>query len=156
MLSVRSMQAADVPACCALINHSIAQGGTTAHEEIYSEDGFANDYFECPTIVNVVEAQGRIVGFQAAFEQDPGVFSIGSFTDRRNPVKGAGRALVTQMIQDCRAAGGSVILAKITSDNTAGLGFYTRVGFDDWQVWPKDHQRPKGHWVDRIVKRYIL
>jgi len=146
----------DIPACVAIINHIIAQGGSTAHEDPFDEAGFEADYFRKPPVVNVVIDDARIVGFQAAFEVEPGIYSIGSFTDRQHPVRGAGRALFDKTLADCRARGGEAILARITRDNTGGLAFYSRLGFHDYQVIPDSHQRPDGTMVDRIVKRYPL
>ena len=100
--------------------------------------------------------QGRVVGFQAVFDVGEGLYSIGSFTDRRNPVRGAGRVLFARTLEDCRARGGVAILARITSDNTGGLAFYSSMGFADWQVIPGDHRRKDGTLVDRIVKRLPL
>ena len=79
----------------------------------------------------------------------------GSFTDRRDPVKGAGRALFAKTLADCRARGGTAIIAKITADNASGLAYYARMGFRDWQVWKDDATRG-GRPIDRVVKRFPL
>ncbi|KNG93622.1 GNAT family N-acetyltransferase [Pseudaestuariivita atlantica] len=156
MLTTRAMTAADVPACVAILNHIIALGGSTAYDHPYSEDFFASEYLDEAPVANVAVADGRIVGFQAAFDYGEGLYSIGSFTDRENPVKGAGRALFNKTLADCRVRGGVAILARITSDNAGGLAFYSRIGFVDDHVVPDDHTRPDGTRVDRIVKRYAL
>lgn len=150
----RPMTKDDVPACVDIINHIIALGGTTAHEDPYTVDDF--EYFTDPDIVNVVEADGRIAGFQAVFVTEPGVYSVGSFTDQRTPVKGAGKVLMDRMKADCRAAGGSSIIAKITSDNAGGLAYYSKMGFVDETVIPNDHTRRDGTTVDRVIKRFVL
>lgn len=155
-LEVRDMTAEDVPACVAIVNHIIALGGTTAYEEPYSNQDFHDHYFVEPPVTNVVTRDGVVVGFQAAFDVGDGFYSIGSFTDRQNPVKGAGRALFDKTLADCRARGGEAILAKITSDNTGGLAFYGRMGFEDWKTIADDHTRSDGTKVDRIIKRYDL
>lgn len=152
----RDMTLADVPACVAIVNHTILLGGTTAYEAPFSESGFAAHYFDEPAVSNVALAQGRIVGFQGAFDVGDGLYSIGTFTDRVQPVKGAGRALFKKTLADCRARGGAAILAKITSDNTGGLAFYSRMGFVDWQIVPGDFTRADGTVVDRIIKRFDL
>ena len=155
-LIARAMTADDVPACVAIVNHIIALGGTTAYEEPYSEQDFHDHYLVEPPVTNVVTQDGRVVGFQAAFDVGDGLYSIGSFTDRVAPVKGAGKVIFGKTLADCRARGGEAILAKITSDNIGGLAFYSRMGFVDWKTIPNDHTRKDGTQVDRIIKRLEL
>ena len=152
----RAMTKEDVPACTAILNHTVALGGSTAQEEPMTEEEFAQDHLVEALICNVVEVDGRIVGFQGVWPAGEGLYSIGSFTDRRDAVPGAGRVLFDKMLSDCRKRGGEAILAKITSDNEGGLAFYSKMGFADFEVWPDDHERPGGRKVDRIVKRYPL
>lgn len=156
MFETRTMQLVDVPACVAIVNHTISLGGSTAYEEPYTEDGFADHYLREAPVSNVTYADGRLVGFQAAFDVGEGLYSIGSFADQQNPVRGVGRALFEKTLADCQARGGVAILAKITSDNIGGLAFYAKMGFVDFEVWPNDHTRKDGTQVDRIVKRYPL
>ena len=153
---VRAMTHADVPACVQIINHTIALGGSTAHEEALEVQGFADHYCDEPEVSNVVLLNGQIIGFQAAFEIEPGIYSIGSFTDQENPIKGAGTAMFAKTQMDCRTRGGTSIIAKITADNSAGLAYYSKMGFLPDAIWPADHTRPNGTVVDRIVKRFEL
>lgn len=152
----RNMQRADIPACVTILNHIIARGGSTAHEIAMSEQEFAVHYFDEPEVTNVVLHDGRMVGFQAAFEIEPHVFSIGSFTDQQNSVRGAGAALFAKSQTDCRTLGGTSIIAKITADNTGGFAYYSKMGFEDEAIWPADHTRRDGTTVDRVVKRFIV
>lgn len=153
---VRKMERSDAPACVEILNHIIAAGGSTAYEDPYTAEVFADHYCDEPPVSNVVLVDDRIVGFQAAFDIGDGLYSIGSFTDRRQPIRGAGRALFEKTLADCRAHGGQAILAKITSDNVGGLAFYSRLGFVDDHVVPNDFQRRDGTLVDRIIKRFPL
>ena len=156
-LTARPMKAADIPACCAIINQIIAQGGTTAYEEPYTEDALEAHYLNEADISNVVEHNGRIAGFQAVFAQeDPNEYSVGSFTDQVVPVKGAGAVLMAKLKDDCRAAGGTSIVAKITSDNTGGLAFYSKMGFIDETIQKNAFTRKDGITVDRVIKRFVL
>lgn len=156
MLLARDMTRADVPACVAIVNHIITLGGSTAYEEPFTEAGFAGHYLDEPPVTNVVVDGNRVVGFQAAFDVGEGLYSIGSFTDRQAPVRGAGRVLFDKTLADCRNRGGEAILAKITEDNTGGLAFYARMGFVDFAVEPAAHTRPNGTLVSRIIKRFPL
>lgn len=152
----RTMTQEDVPACTKILNHTVALGGSTAQEEPMTEAEFAHDHLVEALICNVVEAGGRVVGFQGVWPAGEGLYSIGSFTDRSDPIPGAGRVLFDKMLSDCRRRGGKAILAKITSDNVGGLAYYSKMGFADFEIWPNDHERPDGRKVDRIVKRYLL
>lgn len=156
MFTTRPLTVADAPACTEIVNHIIALGGTTAYEEPFSVKGFTDYYVHDAAIGMVVESAGRVVGFQGLFEVEPGIYSIGSFTDQKSPQRGAGKAMFAATLKAARAAGGTAILAKITSDNVTGLAFYSRMGFEDFETRPNDHQRPSGHWVDRIVKKFVL
>ena len=153
---VRDMTRADVPACVAILNPIIAAGGTTAYEEPYTEAYFLEHYCNEPPISNVVLHNGRIIGFQAAFEVEQGLYSIGTFPDRANPVRGAGAALMAKTKADCRTRGGTAILAKITEDNTGALAFYSKMGFEDFEVDKAAHTRRSGKIVDKIIKRFKL
>lgn len=156
MLRTRTMELRDISACANMLNLIVEQGGTTAHEEPYSDAEFESYYFDKPAISNVALSGDRVVGFQALFDRGDGVYSIGSFTDQENPVKGAGRALMEKTIADCRMAGGTEIIASITADNKSGLGFYDKMGFVDADYRKNDHQRRNGIVVDRVVKKLDL
>lgn len=159
MLITRPMRPADVPACADLLNHIIALGGSTAHETPFDTARFTSHYLQGPSISNVVLSGDRIVGFQVASRHKnlpDDVLDIGTFTDRRDPVKGAGRALFEQTKTDAQALGARAITAHITADNSGGLGFYSRMGFVDIKVIPGDHIRKDGTPVDRVVKQFDL
>ena len=156
MITVRTMEERDIPECVAIVNHIIGLGGTTAYEEPFTNEGFLAHYLNEPPVTNVALYDSRVVGFQAAFDVGNGLYSIGSFTDRQNPVRGAGKALFVKTLDDCRADGGEAILAKITSDNIGGLAYYSGLGFQDFEVIKADLTRQDGTVVDRVIKRYPL
>jgi len=133
----RNMNPDDVPACVAIINATIAIGGTTAYENPYENATFQAHYLEEAATAMVVTFDGRVVGFQSCFEVEPGVYSIGSFTDQEQPARGAGRALIEATI-------------------AAGLAYYSKMGFVDCEVIKGDLTRRDGTVVDRIVKRFEL
>lgn len=151
----RPMTAADVPACVEILNHTIAMGGTTAYEVPYSVEGFKDHYLDEPPVSNVVLFKGRVVGFQGAFDVSDATLSIGSFTDQRAPIKGAGRALFEVTKRDAKAKGFKRILAKITADNTPGLAYYSAIGFTDLEIKKGDATRG-GVPIDRVIKVFDL
>lgn len=155
-LTARALTVGDAPRCVDIINHIISVGGSTAYETPFTTDYFCTHYVDGPPVANAVESNGRVVGFQAAFTDAPGFYSVATFTDRLTPCPGAGRALFQKTLADCRAWGGEAILAKITSDNTGGLAFYSKMGFKDWTVDPNALTRQNGTTVDRVIKRFDL
>lgn len=156
MFICRPMTHSDIPACLEILNFTIRKGGTTAYETPHTAESFEAEFLHEPPVVIVAEYAARIVGFQAAYDVGEGLYSIGSFTDQQQPVKGAGRALFAATLAACKTRGGSAILARITSDNASGLAYYTAMGFVDDYVIPADVTRRSGLTVDRVVKRYPL
>jgi len=153
MLTTRITISEDLTGLRAILNHIIRAGGTTAHEEEMSQAGFRRHYFEDPDTCITVLSGSRAIGFQATFKDADGHYSVGSFTDQANPVRGAGAALFAATIQAVRALGGTTIIAKITADNAPGLAYYSKMGCEDWKIMPGDAMR-NGQPVDRIVKRF--
>lgn len=153
--TVRPMEQRDVPACADLLNHTIALGGTTAYEEPYSYEHFEAHYLNEPPVTHVVLWNDRIVGFQGAFDDGNDDLSIGSFTDQRNPVKGAGRVIFPVTCDAARAKGFKRILAKITEDNVPGLAYYSSIGFKDLDIIPNDATR-NGKPIARVIKVFDL
>lgn len=154
-LAARKTIPADLPALCDLLNHTIALGGTTAHEDQVSLDGFKAHYFDDPAAVHTVLDGDRPVGFQAVFAKPDGVLSIGSFTDQRNPVPGAGRVMFAATLAAAKAMGAVCIDAKIRADNVPGLAYYGKMGFVDFKVDPGVPLKD-GTPMDRITKRLVL
>ena len=155
-LTVREMTLADVPGCTDILNDIIARGEGTAHEDPMSEAMVAQHYLTDPVTRHVVLYRTRLLGFQCAFDDGTDALDIGTFTDRRDPVRGAGRALFSATLSAVRARGARAIKARIAADNAAGLAYYSAIGFHDEAVIPADVHRRDGRIVDRIVKRYDL
>lgn len=153
-LAVRPTIEKDLPELLDLFTHTIIQGGTTAHEEIWDLATFSAYYFTDPAIVHTVLDDGQPIGFQAVFANGDGL-SIGSFTDQRKPVRGAGAALFAATRSVAVARGYKWIDAKIRADNVPGLAYYTKMGFSDFKV-DKDVPLADGTPVDRITKRLLL
>ncbi|MFQ6553661.1 N-acetyltransferase family protein [Aestuariibius insulae] len=154
-LEVRPMKESDIPTLLEFFNAIVAEGGTTAHEDPFSTADFHDHYFTQPAFAFVVLTGSTPVGFQAVFEREPGLYSIGSFTDQRSRVKGAGAALFEATKAACTAAGGHTIIAKIRADNVPGLAYYSKMGFVDTDRI-KGVPLNDGTPMDRIVKSLPL
>jgi hypothetical protein len=87
-LKARSMEAHDAPACVSILNHIIALGGTTAYEDPMTEAAFDAEYRLGAAVSNIVLEGDRIVDFQAGFEVETGIYSLGTFA--AHPLRGPG------------------------------------------------------------------
>lgn len=161
-LTVRHATHADAAAMAELINAIIAIGGTTAYEEPFDAMSMDAAYISLPQLVScfVAEIDGRIVGFQGLmrsfddddpFPDDWGI--IGTFAEVGLVRRGVGAALFARTVEAARAASIRTLDATIRADNTGGLAFYSRLGFQDYH---RLLARPlkDGTPVDRIRKRY--
>lgn len=154
-LRARPTRVEDLPALSDLFNHTVRMGGTTAHEEEWDVATFKTYYFDDPAMVQTVLSDDQPIGLQAVFAIDENGLSIGSFTDQRNPVRGAGAVMFEATKAAATAAGYAFINAKIRADNVPGLAYYGKMGFVDFKV-DKDVPLSDGTPMDRITKRLML
>jgi len=161
-LRVRPVTSADAPELAELLNAIIARGGTTALEQPFTPERLDETYLTGPKVLSCVVAldsdSGRIEGFQA-LTREPYIpddwGDIGTFTRVHGIQRGVGSALFAATRDRARALGLAAINAKIRADNTGGLTFYGKLGFEDYKV---DRAIPLGDGkpIDRINKRYVL
>lgn len=157
MITVRPMRREDCADLTALLNHTIALGGTTAYEQPFTEAGFAEEFIGGDNVCSLVaEADGRLAGFQVliAFDRnDLTRLAIATFADQRQVTLGVGRALMAETKNAAKALGCNTIDAKIRADNTPGLGYYGKMGFkevDRMIAVPLSDGTP----VDRVIRRF--
>lgn len=160
MLLPRPFRPEDAAPLCAMLNEIIAAGGTTAHERPFTPERLSAQFFTGPHVLTafVVEAEGAAIGFQS-LERHPdleeGWGDIGTFTRRRAPVPGAGRALFAATLAQAQQLGLSAINASIRADNAGGLRFYRGLGFELYASSPAVPLKD-GRPVDRLHHRYKI
>lgn len=160
-VQVRPVAEADAPELAELLNAIIARGGTTALEEPFTPARLAETYLTGPDVLScvvAVEPGGRLAGFQTlghAPHLPEGWGEIGTYARVDGARKGVGGALFAATRTRAEALGLTAIDATIRADNSGGLAYYARMGFDDYGV---DRAIPleDGTPVDRVHKRYIL
>ncbi len=143
-----------------LLNEIIAIGGSTAFEDPISADDLAGWYLNSDAYCChvAIDSAGDVAGYQALERTDaygPNIGEISTFARQTAPVKGVGTALFDATKARAKAAGLTAINAKIRADNTGGLAYYTKMGFQDHSVTPGVPLKD-GTPVDRILKRYQL
>ena len=156
---IRPALPCDAPALTALLNAIIAIGGTTAHQNAFSDEVFCEEYIAGPNVVccHLAIDAGQVLGFQALGAHallPKGWLDIGTFVSATARGAGVGAALFaatkTMAKGKCK-----VINATIRADNAMGLAFYNRIGFVDYAVDP-EFALNDGRKVGRVSKRYAL
>src|SRR5258706_1570775 len=155
-IDIRPARREDAPALAELLNAIIARGGTTALEEPYSADKLADAYLVGPDVICcfvAVDAEtGTPEGFQTLgrLPSLPGGWGdIGTFARVGGTQRGIGSALFAATRDEARRRGLQGLNATIRADNTGGLAFYGRMGFEDHDVSPGVPLRD-GTPVDRV------
>ena len=152
------MEAADAKELSEILNEIIAIGGTTAIEQTQSVHTINHYFFNGPDCICcfvAVGSGGELLGFQglsraAKLPADWGV--IATFARVNGTQKGVGSALLPATPAFAKARGIAWIDATIRADNTGGLAYYDRMGFETYAT-AKDVPLQSGLCVDRISKR---
>lgn len=120
-----------------------------------SDAEFKAHYFDDPLFFQTVLDANRAVGFQALFTEDDGGLAIGSFTDQKNPVRGAGYVVFEATKTEAIRCSAPHINAAIRANNVPHLAYYSKMGFVDVGI-EKGVPLSDGTPMDRITKRVTL
>lgn len=141
---IRPAEAADAPAMADLLNAIIARGGTTAHCDAFDVDRMISLYVAPPRLIacHVAERGGAILGFQALEWTDPDWTGanplpadwalVATFVAVGTQGQGIGSRLFAATREAARKAGVRMIDATIRRQNSGGLAYYGRMGFEDY------------------------
>lgn len=162
---VRLADPKDAQGMVDVINPLIKRGDTTAHQTPFTVERITNHYIQPENLLSChVASEGEtILGFQALmWANDPvndpmpdGWAYIASFVSDNSAGKGIGHQLFEATKQLAKTAGAVAIDATIRADNIPGLGYYSKIGFVDYDrliaVELSDGRR-----IDRIRKKFVL
>ena len=160
-LIVRPARTSDAPGLCALLNEIIEIGGSTAYQKPLTADEFSDKFITSVGIVSCFVAEtpnGMLLGFQWLTRSDnlpKNWGDIATFAKANSGVRGVGTALFERTRAAAQAAGLDTINATIRGDNVSGLGYYSKMGFVDYNV-VKDAPLHDGTLVDRVQKKHTL
>lgn len=164
LMLIRAAQAADAAILTEIVNRVITNGGTTAHQTLFSVDRMLRTYVAPDRLVSchVAEVGGAVIGLQSLSWPDtegqtfPEHWAIiATFVDPNSAGSGAGTALFSATRDAATKAGVRAIDATIRADNSGGLAYYTRMGFEDYDILPAVPLRD-GRLVDRVRKKFAL
>jgi len=100
----------------------------------------------------------ELVGFQTMVTSETlpeGVADIATFAKREETQRGIGSGLFAATVERARELGLVAINATIRADNTGGIAFYSKMGFEDHSV-TEGVPLADGTPVDRVPKRFAL
>jgi ribosomal protein S18 acetylase RimI-like enzyme len=161
-IPVRPTEPADISALTAIINAIIAIGGTTAYQDPFTEATLGAHLLDDPRLICCHTALDPADGLPAGYQvlkrhpdlpEDWG--DIASFARPAPKLPGVGRALFSATSAFARDNGLVAINATIRADNQSGLGYYGRIGFEDYAV-ARAIPLKDGTPVDRVSKRFML
>ncbi|WP_050602893.1 GNAT family N-acetyltransferase [Ruegeria sp. 6PALISEP08] len=159
-MKVRPAQPADAPAIAEITNQIIRETLVTFTTDTRSAESIAQDIHARGPGFLVAEVDDHVVGFATfgPFRSGPGYahsceHSIQLARDARG--KGAGRALMAALEQAARAKGIHVLVAGISSANSAAVAFHAALGFEQVGHLPQVGYK-WGQWLDLVLMQKIL
>ena len=156
---IRDATAADAGAIAAIWNHDIRTGVSTFNT-VEKDLGTLAAAIASEAVFLVAEDGGRVIGFATygPFRGGPGYARTMEHTiylDARGRGKGTGRALMTELEARARAGGVHVLVAGVGGENTAGISFHLRLGFQEVGRMPHVG-RKFDRWMDLVLLQKML
>ncbi len=157
-INIRPTNKNDLEQLCLIINEIIEIGGSTAFEEILSEEEFDAIFLSGEGFISCLLAEntdGQVLGFQSLCHHKKlprGWADIATFARVEPKIRGVGTALFQGTVDLARQLELDCINATIRADNTSGLRYYAKMGFENYSVdkaVPLRDVTP----VDRISKK---
>lgn len=154
---LRPVEAEDLPHLAAFWNGIIRETTITFTTVLKTEEGLSamiaarraagREFF--------VVRDGGAIGFASydQFRDGPGYAHAMEHTVLLPPElrgRGAGRALMDRVEAHARAGGAHTLFAGVSGENTAGIAFHARIGFDVSARYP-EAGRKFGRWLDLVL-----
>lgn len=157
---IRAATRSDAMDICAIWNPIIRDSVATFTTQEKNPDHIANDIQHCNGAFWVAEQDSQTIGFATyfPFRGGPGYaytkeHSI-MLTDQARG-QGHGRALMQQIIAHAQTNGIHSLIAGISAENGAAIGFHTANGFDQIARLPEVGYK-FGRWMDLVLMQKRL
>ncbi|KPA22119.1 N-acyltransferase YncA [Shimia sp. SK013] len=157
---LRTAQSGDVAAVAAIWNREIRDGVSTFTTAEKSEAALVAEIAARGDAFMVAEEADEVLGFATFFQfrGGPGYAQTMEYTIHLDPSargRGVGRQLLAALEDRARGAGVHVLVAGISGENTAGLGFHEKMGFSQVARMP-EVGRKFGRWMDLVLMQKML
>lgn len=150
---IRPFIPADIPAICRIYNYYIQHSTATFDTRPVSEESMAERALEIsekyPYIV--WESDGEILGYCYAHEWKQReayrlTLETSVYVSPDHHSKGIGKALMQELIEECKACEFHALIACITAENESSIRLHERLGFT-----AVSHFKQVGNKFDRIL-----
>ena len=163
-VTIRDLTPADLPAIATIYEHHTLHGTATFDETPLSLDEMREKYEKVraqglPWLV--AEAEGAVIGYAYAslfHARSAYRFTVEDsvYVDPAHQRKGAGRALLAEILTRCEALGYRQMIAAIgDSANHGSIGLHRALDFRDAGVY-KDVGMKFGRWLDVVLMQRAL
>jgi L-amino acid N-acyltransferase YncA len=158
-LKTRPAEPADAAPIALIYNQGIEDRIATFETEPRSVSSI-EAWFDQDALIRVVEAEGQVVGYAAAFPySDRCCYSgIGEFTvyvrrDQRG--RRVGEAAMWALLEAAQDHGHWKLLSRIFTENTASRSLMARLGFKEIGIQEK-HGKLDGAWRDCVIVERLI
>jgi L-amino acid N-acyltransferase YncA len=159
LYTTRPATRADAPAITAIYNQGIADRIATFETEPRSPDDIAG-WFTSGRLIMVAEGAQGVVAFAASFPYSTrpcyaGVNEFSVYVAREARGTGAGRAVLTALIEAANAHGLYKLTSRVFPENVASRGLLKRLGFDEIGIHRR-HGKLDGQWRDCVTVELLI
>ena len=157
--TTRAATPTDAPVVAAIYNQGIADRVATFETEPRSPDEIAA-WFTPGRLIMVAERPAGIVAFAASFPYSTrpcyaGVNEFSVYVAREDRRSGAGRAVLTALIEAATAHGLHKLTSRVFPENLASRTLLRRLGFTEIGIHRR-HGQLDGEWCDCVVVELLI
>ncbi len=162
MITTRLATADDAAAIARIYNQGIEERIATFETEPRNPEqvaaGLAEKGDRYPTVV--AELDGRVVAWAGASSYRPrgcyaGIAEYSVYADREARGRGAARAALERLMDECARRGFWKLTSRIFPENTASLGLCRRLSFREVGVYRR-HAKLDGVWKDCVIVERLI
>ena len=157
--ATRPATPADAAAIALIYNQGIADRVATFETEPRSPEDIAT-WFTSGRLITIAENGGAVVAFAASFPYSTrpcyaGVNEFSVYVARDCRGTGAGRVVLTALIEAANAHGLHKLTSRVFPENMASRGLLKRLGFDEIGIHRR-HGKLDGEWRDCVTVELLI
>ena len=158
-ISTRAATISDSDSIAAIYNQGIEDRIATFETVPRTADA-VRKWFDHVHPVVVAEHGQKIVAFAATFpysnrECFSGIAEFSVYVERHMRGKGAGRAAMNLLIDECRKSGMWKLVSRVFVENRSSRSLLQSLGFREVGIYEK-HAKLHGVWKDTVIVEYII